>query len=168
MELATRINQSSKGDLMPLISVACAMTLTEWSESTFRRRFADGTLKKTMERGGAGRAMVEWSAIRASLACPWPEAGIPLLLEADAGHAVSQREVGLELLIAGRPRGARQWLLQAAKREDSEAAYWLSRLHLVGDGAEPDVAGAMRWLGEAARLGHAIARAQIAALSGAS
>lgn len=151
---------------MPLVSVACAITLTGWSESTFRRRFADGTLKRVMEKGGAGRVMVTWASLRPYLAVDWSEAELPQLLAADLGDPAAQREVGLVLLAGGYAKGARQWLIVAAKRNDPEAAYWLCRLHLAGAGVEPDPAAAVRWLAEAARLGHTIAQAQISALSG--
>ena len=160
---AIPVGEKSK---LPLVSVACAITLTGWSESTFRRRFADGTLERVMEKGGAGRVMVTWASLRPHLAVDWSEVDLPQLLAADVGDPAAQREVALALLAVGYAKGARQWLVVAAKRNDPEAAYWLCRLHLAGDGVEPDPAAAVRWLGEAARLGHAIAQAQIAALSG--
>ncbi len=151
---------------MPLISVAAAMTLTDWSESTFRRRFADGTLTRSLEQGGSGRVMVDWDELRPLLAVVWRDVDVPTLVDADGGVGAAQREVGLMLLEADHPKGAVYWLEQATKRQDAEAAHWLSRLHLLGTGVERDDAKALHWLAQAAELGHPIASRQIRELAG--
>lgn len=151
---------------MPLISVAAAMTLTDWSESTFRRRFADGTLTRSLEQGGAGRVLVDWDELRPHLAVQWRAGDVPTLVEADGGVGAAQREIGLILLEADRPKGSVYWLEQAIKKQDAEAAHWLSRLYLSGTGVERDDAKALQWLAQAAELGHPIASRQVRELAG--
>ncbi|HEX8887246.1 MAG TPA: hypothetical protein VF797_22405, partial [Noviherbaspirillum sp.] len=55
---------------MELISLAAAITLTEWSERTFWRRFADGSVKKEVEGGGNGKSMVHLDSIEPYIAIP--------------------------------------------------------------------------------------------------
>ena len=55
---------------MELISLAAAITLTEWSERTFWRRFADGSVKKEVEGGGNGKSMVHLDSIKPYITLP--------------------------------------------------------------------------------------------------
>ena len=87
-----------------------------------------------------------------------------LLALADAGDTAATREFGLFLLAEGRKPTAFAWLLQAAEKKDPDAMDWVSTCFLEGIGTSPDVAQALRWLGEAAATGHAVAHAKIVAL----
>ncbi|MEY2342421.1 tetratricopeptide repeat protein [Acidithiobacillus sp. IBUN Pt1247-S3] len=95
------------------------------------------------------------------------EAG-ELLALADTGGAAAMREFGLFLLAEGRETTAFTWLLQAAEKKDVDAMDWISICFLEGLGTTPDLAQALRWLGEAATAGHAVAQAKIEALQTSS
>ena len=52
----------------------------------------------------------------------------------------------------------------AAEKKDVDAMDWVSTCFLEGVGTDPDLAQALRWLGEAAVAGHQVAAAKIASL----
>ena len=93
------------------------------------------------------------------------EAG-ELLVLADEGDNAAMREFGLFLLAQGRESAALAWLLLAAEKKDVDAMDWVSTCFLEGVGTAPDLAQALRWLGEAAVAGHRVAAAKIASLQG--
>lgn len=153
---------------MHLLSAAAALTLTDWSESTLRRRWAEGLIGRVTEEGGAGRAMVPWDDLRPHLAVTLSPSDLPMLLTADAGDPEAQVNLALMLIEQGFLKGARAWLQLAIRRDHPEAAYWLARLALAGEAGEANDASALAWLSRAAGLGHPIAQAQIRELAGRS
>jgi hypothetical protein len=79
-DLAQRRKQT-----VELISLAAAITLTEWSERTFWRRFADGSVKREVESGGNGKSMVHLESIEAHFAIPLALEDLTLVQQADRG-----------------------------------------------------------------------------------
>lgn len=153
---------------MQLVSAAASLTLTDWSESTLRRRWAEGLIGRVTEQGGAGRAMVPWDDLQPHLAVTLLPSELTILWAADAGDPEAQVDLALLLISQGFARGARAWLQLAIRRDHPEAAYWLARLALGGEAGEPNDASALAWLSRAAELGHPIAQAQIREVAGRS
>ena len=149
---------------MQLISIASAITLTEWSESTFRRRIADGSLTREFEPGTGGRAMVSLNAIKPHACIPLEDEDGPLIQAADTGSAEAQNDLALLFLANSKPRAAIYWFELAAKQEYSDAMHWLGRCHMDGNGVLQDENLGMMWLAKAAAQGHAISQAQMQAM----
>ena len=149
---------------MNFISIASAITLTEWSDSTFRRRVADGSLTRSMESGGSGRVMVDFASIRPHACIPLAPEDIALIAAADAGNNAAQSELALLFLEHGKPRSALYWLELAAKGGSADAMHWLGRCYLEGNGMLKDENLGMMWLAKAAAEGHAISRGMMEAM----
>jgi hypothetical protein len=141
------------------ISIASAITLTEWSDSTFRRRVADGSLTRSLENGGSGRVMVDFASIRPHACIPLAQEDIALIAAADAGSNPAQSELALLFLEHGKPRSALYWLELAAKGGNADAMHWLGRCYLEGNGMLRDEDLGLMWLAKSAAEGHAISRA---------
>lgn len=144
-----------------LISLAAAITLTEWSERTFWRRFADGSVKKEVEGGGNGKSMVHLDSIKPYIAMPLDADDFALLRLADRGDAAAQNDLALIFLANGKPRGAIAWLEMAARQEHADAMHWLARCYLEGNGVARDDNLGMMWLSKAAARGHLISESQL-------
>lgn len=147
-----------------MISIASAITLTEWSESTFRRRISEGALKREFEAGPGGRAMVSFDAIQPHICIPLEDDDISLISDADSGDAEAQNDLALLFLANSRPRGAIYWLELAAKQEYPDAMHWLGRCHIDGNGVLKDENLGMMWLAKAAAHGHAVSQMQMQAI----
>ena len=149
---------------MQLISIASAITLTEWSESTFRRRIADGALTREFELGTGGRAMVSFDAIKSHACIPLEDEDGSLIQDADTGNAEAQNDLALLFLANSKPRAAIYWFELAAKQEYPDAMHWLGRCHIDGNGVLQDENLGMMWLAKAAAQGHVISQAQMQAM----
>lgn len=145
---------------MELISLAAAITLTEWSERTFWRRFADGSVKKEVE-GSNGKSMVHLDSIKPYIAMPLDADDFALLKLADRGDAAAQNDLALIFLANGKPRGAIAWLEMAARQDHADAMHWLARCYLEGNGVVRDDNLGMMWLAKAAAHGHLISENQL-------
>ena len=146
--------------IVELISLAAAITLTEWSERTFWRRFADGSVKKEVE-GGNGKSMVHLDSIKPYIAMPLDADDFALLRLADRGDAAAQNDLALIFLANGKPRGAIAWLEMAARQDHADAMHWLARCYLEGNGVVRDDNLGMMWLSKAAAHGHPISANQL-------
>jgi hypothetical protein len=149
---------------LQLISIAAAITLTEWSESTFRRRIADGALTRQFEPGPGARALVDLEAIKPHACIPLEEEDSQLIQDADTGNAEAQNDLALLFLANSKPRAAIYWLELAAKQDYPDAMHWLGRCHIDGNGVLQDENLGMMWLAKAAAQGHAISQAQMQAM----
>lgn len=146
---------------MELISLAAAITLTEWSERTFWRRFADGSVKRELESSGNGKSMVHLKSIEAHLTIPLAPEDLALVQQADRGEPVAQNDLALIFLGSGKTRGAIYWLELAAKQEYADAMHWLARCYLDGNGVAADDHLGLMWLSRAAAHGHRISQGQL-------
>ena len=146
---------------MELISLAAAITLTEWSERTFWRRFADGSVKRELESSGNGKSMVHLNSIKPYITLPLDADDFALLRLADRGDAAAQNDLALIFLANGKPRGAIAWLELAARQDHADAMHWLARCYLEGNGVARDDNLGMMWLSKAAAHGHPISESQL-------
>ena len=144
-----------------LISLAAAITLTEWSERTFWRRFADGSVKREVEAAGNGKSMVHLESIKSYIGMPLAPEDFLLVQQADHGDAAAQNELALIFLSNGKTRGAIYWLELAARQDYADAMHWLARCYIDGNGVAPDDNLGIMWLAKAAALGHVISQGQL-------
>lgn len=147
--------------IVELISLAAAITLTEWSERTFWRRFADGSVKREMETGGNGKSMVHLESIKPHIAIPLASEDLLLVQQADRGDPAAQNDLALIFLASAKTRGAIYWLELAARQDYADAMHWLARCHLDGNGVAPDDHLGLMWLSKAAAHGHLISQGQL-------
>ncbi|MGY6277341.1 tetratricopeptide repeat protein [Methylomonas sp. MgM2] len=148
----------------PNISLQAAMTLTEWSERTIRRRIADGTLTCAEESGTYNKTLIRFESIERDLCIPLSSDDVELVEQADAGVAAAQNDLGLVFVSHGKWKSAIYWLEAAAKQNFPDAMQWLGECYLNGLGVEKDRHLAVMWIAKAASLGHAIAKLQIEAM----
>ena len=127
VRLTARTWRQRERSIVELISLAAAITLTEWSERTFWRRFADGSVKKEVEGGGNGKSMVHLDSIKPYITLPLDADDFALLRLADRGDAAAQNDLALIFLANGKPRGAIAWLEMAARQDHADAMHWLAR-----------------------------------------
>lgn len=147
------------------ISLQAAMTLTEWSERTIRRRVADGSLQCVSDNSATNKTLIYLTSIEADLCVPLSADDIELLKAADAGDAPAQTDLALLFLIHGKAKSAAYWLELAAKQNFPDAMHWLGRCYLCGEGFVKDETLALMWIAKAASLGHPVASLQIKGLS---
>ena len=147
------------------ISLQAAMTLTEWSERTIRRRVADGSLQCVSDNTASNKTLIYLKSIEADLCIPLPVDDIELLKAADAGDAAAQTDLALLFLAHGKAKSAAYWLELAAKQNFPDAMHWLGCCYLRGEGFAKDETLALMWIAKAASLGHPLASLQIKGLS---
>lgn len=138
------------------ISVASAMSLTDLSENTFRRRIANGIITRTSEEGANGRSMIPFEAIRSECHFAINDDDLNLIGSADRGNAEAQNDLALLFLSHNRPKNAIYWLELAAKQKNSDAMHWLGRCYIEGRGTAQDENIGLMWLARAASQGHYI------------
>jgi TPR repeat protein len=146
---------------MELITLAAAITLTEWSERTFWRRFTDGSIKKETRNG---KAVIRFAAIVAHVCVALDPEDLLVLERADGGDALAQTELALVFLVHRKPKGAIAWLSLAAKQDDANAMYLLGRCYIDGRGADKDENLGLMWLSKAACRGSQLAAAAMLAI----
>ncbi|WP_426107152.1 hypothetical protein [Massilia sp. TSP1-1-2] len=141
---------------MEVISLAAAITLTEWSERTFWRRFTEGTIKKESRNG---KAVIRFASIRDNLCVPLNVDDMLLLELADGGDAGAQTELALHFLDHRKPKGALAWLGLATKQDDANAMYFLGRCYIDGGSRdiERDENLGLMWVAKAACHGSGLA-----------
>lgn len=140
------------------ISLPAAITLTEWSERTFFRKFAEGLLSRQTVNG---KLMLPFDALKAHLCLALAPEELFVLEKADAGDAAAQNELALIFLANNKPKGAIYWLELAARQSNAEAMSFLSQCYMQGNGLPKDENMGIMWLAKAAALGHAIAQHQM-------
>ena len=146
---------------MQLITLPAAITLTEWSERTFWRKFADGSLARETVNG---KAMISFDLIKPHLCLALSPEDLSVLASAVAGDAEAQNEMALIFLANKKPKGAIYWLEQAAKQGCADAMNLLSQCYMKGSGVPQDENTGMIWLAKAATLGHLISQCQMQGL----
>lgn len=146
---------------MQLITLPAAITLTEWSERTFWRKFADGSLARETVNG---KAMISFELIKPHLCLALSPDDLAILASAVAGDAEAQNEMALIFLANGKPKNAIYWLEQAAKQGCADAMNLLSQCFMKGSGVPQDENTGMIWLAKAATLGHLISQCQMQGL----
>jgi TPR repeat protein len=146
---------------MQLITLPAAITLTEWSERTFWRKFADGSLARETVNG---KAMISFELINPHLCLALSPDDLATLASAVAGDAEAQNEMALIFLANKKPKNAIYWLEQAAKQGCADAMNLLSQCYMKGSGVPQDENTGMIWLAKAATQGHLISQCQMQGL----
>jgi hypothetical protein len=152
-----------------LISTQTAALLTGKSVRTLQRWAEEGNirgLEKAGERRGAGgvKLLIELPSLIPHLSIALDGGRMATIVAADGGAADALREVGLYFLAEDQAATALLWLEAAAAKGDSDAMDWLSCCYFMGIGVSSNPALGLKWLGEAAARGHALALQKIAAL----
>lgn len=143
---------------MQLISLPAAITLTDLSERTFWRRFADGSMARETVKG---KSMIRFDLIKPFLCFPFGPEDVAVLESAEAGDAEAQNEMALIFLSNDKPNGAVYWLEQAAKKDYADAMSLLSQCYMQGSGVPKNEDKGIMWLAKAAALGHEISKRQM-------
>ena len=153
---------------MNSISLDAVAALTGMGRSTLWRKAADGVLAKG-DKDARGRATLALSDVLGlicdSTGVPFSDDDVAVLLQADAGDAEAQADIGALLYVhaGGGREAALYWLRAAAEQGSAEAMQWLGTAHAAG-GTERDEQLAVMWIAKAAALGHPIARRQVEGL----
>lgn len=144
----------------PTLSLTTVAAITDISERTWWRRIEQGAVR----RGGTGPG----KQMRLLLADVLPEFSVPVtsediefIMQADAGDADAQNDLGQMFAMADKPKAAIYWWQQAANQGHADAMQWLSQCHAGGEGVPRDENLSMMWLAKAASLGHVIAARQM-------
>jgi len=147
-----------------MISIATAITLTEWSRRTLWRRISDGSLARVDDNDASDKTRIPLEAIKPHICIPLDQQDFDLIRDADAGHAEAQTDLALIFLSNAKPEGAVYWLELAAKQDYADAMHWLSRCYLDGTGVPKDENLGLMWLAKAASRGHVISQGQMQAM----
>ena len=154
---------------MNSISLDAVAALTGIGRSTLWRRMADGALAKG-EKDARGRATLALGdalgLVRDGTRARLSDDDVAVLLQADAGDAQAQVDVGALLYLGGAREAGLYWLQAAAEQGSAEAMQWLGTAH--AGGGERDRQLAVMWVAKAAALGHPIAQRQLDGLLGAA
>lgn len=142
------------------VSLQTALTLTELSERTLRRRIAEGSLN-VAKAGQANKTLVPIAAIAEHFCLPFDAAQLDLIRAADQGEVGAQNDLALLFLEQGKDKNALYWLDLAIKQNFADAIYLMGCCYLNGDGVPKDDNLALMWLSKAASLGHALALPQV-------
>lgn len=148
---------------MQFINIATAMTLTGWSERTFWRRFADGSVRRDTS-SAAGKSMVEFDSIKPHMLIPLGAEDYSLVQAADGGNAEAQTDLALLFISHHKLKQGIAWLEAAVKQEHAAAMRLMGRCHIEGQGVDQDDNLGMMWLARAAARGDPIAQAQMGAI----
>ncbi len=146
---------------MQHVSLQSAITLTEWSERTIRRRLADGSLRCATDNEAYYKTMICFDSIKHDICIPLNPDDIELIKSADSGDAKAQNDLALLFLENNKLKSAVYWLELAAKQHFTDAMHLLGRCYLEGNGLPKDDSLAIMWIAKAASMGHSIALAQI-------
>ena len=145
------------------ISLDTACAITDMSKSTWWRRIAKGEF--TRAAGDArGRAMLLWSEVTPHICIAMAPDDQHFILQADAGDAEAQNDIGQLFLMSEKYQAAFYWFQQAAQQNNSDAMHWLGYCHVNGKGVAKDENLGMMWIAKAAALSHVIAQGQIKGL----
>jgi hypothetical protein len=145
------------------LSMAAASSLCGWSERTLWRKLAAGHVRR--HRASRMRAGIAWSSLLPYLQFSLDAETLALLKQADAGCALSQAELALQLIRVRQSACALYWLRLAAEAGQSDAMYWMGRAQLCGEGVAIDRNLGLMWMARSAAAGHAISDAILTALS---
>ena len=149
---------------MRTVSLSTAMTLSDLSESTFRRKIRSGEIRLLPLPGQGGREGIAIDLNAAYLNAAVAIDHWDLIRDADRGDAAAQTELALVLQQHRKFKAAVYWLRLAANKNDSHALHWLARCHLEGRGVARNEDKGIMLLARSAVLGNVISTHQLAAL----
>lgn len=108
-----------------------------------------------------GRAMLSLAEVAPLICVPLDQSDLDFLVQADAGNADAQNDIGQLFSNAGKPTIALYWLEQAARQGHADAMQWLGRCYIGGEGVPKNKNIGLMWIAKAAAHGHVIAQAQM-------
>ena len=110
--------------------------------------------------------MLPWADVAQEIIVPMDAEELAMVLDADAGDAEAQNDLGQIFLHADKYKAALYWLRQAADKDNADAMHWLAHCYFNGKGVPQDNNLGTMWLAKAAAHGHVIAQAQMHGLIG--
>ena len=116
---------------MDMISLDAAVAITGISRSTLWRRVTDGRIGKG-GKDARSRALLVLADVLPLAGVPLGPEDVQVLLQADAGSAAAQADVGALCYVAGAEKAALYWLGEAAAQGDADAMQWLGIAHYAG------------------------------------
>ena len=149
----------------PTVSIETAVAVTERSRSTWWRHLSEGKVARVAD-DARGRAMLSWADVAQEITVRMDDEELAMVLEADAGDADAQNDLGQIFLRADRFKAALYWLQQAADKDNADAMHWLAHCYFNVKGVPQDNNLGTMWLAKAAAHGHVIAQAQMHGLIG--
>ncbi|WP_194712425.1 tetratricopeptide repeat protein [Noviherbaspirillum soli] len=149
---------------MRIVSLSTAMTLSDLSESTFRRKIRSGEIGLLLTDDAGVREGIAIDRNAAYLNTDIAIGHWELVKDADRGDPLAQTELALILQRHRKFRAAVYWLQLAARKNDSHALHWLARCHLEGRGVARNDDKGIMLLARSAMLGNMISAHQLAAL----
>lgn len=148
---------------MNTISLDTAEVITGISRRTLWRRVGDGALASG-EKDARGRTTLALdgvlSLVQENTGIAFTAEDVDVLLQADAGDAEAQADIGAMLYVGGAREPSLYWLHAAAEQGSAEAMQWLGTAY-ASAGSEQDNNLAVMWIAKAAALGHPIAKKQL-------
>ena len=148
---------------MNTISLDAAEVITGISRRTLWRRVGEGALASS-EKDARGRTTLELdgvlSLVQENTGVVFNAEDADMLLQADAGNAEAQADIGAMLYVEGAREPALYWLHVAAEQGNADAMQWLGTAY-AASGSEQDNSLAIMWIAKAAALGHPIAKQQV-------
>lgn len=157
---------SDKGHAGYYVSTQTAAMLTGKSVRTLQRWQDEGTLHSVEMEGarrGAGgvKLLLDLHGLAPHVPIPLDDEKMAMMVRADGGEAEAMNEVGLYFYGADQYEIAVPWFEAAAGKGHADAMELLSTCYFKGIGVETSPALGLKWLGEAAAHGHAIAQFKI-------
>jgi hypothetical protein len=150
-----------------MISLATAITLTEWSKRTLWRRISDGTLTRTDDDVlDDKKTKIHLDAIKSYICVPLEPGDFELIESAEAGDAEAQTDLALIFLSHAKPESAVYWLELASKQNYANAMYLLGRCYTDGNGLPANENLGIMWIAKAASLGHVISQSLMQTIIG--
>lgn len=147
------------------ISIDTASAITGLSRRTWWRRISAGDVTRVTD-DNRGRAMLLWSEVAPHVCAPIEPEDQPFFLQADAGDAGAQGDIGQLFLMSKKYQAAFYWFGQAAQQNHPDAMQWLGHCYINGKGVSENENLGIMWLAKAAALGHVIAQGQMKGLIG--
>jgi len=143
---------------MSYVTLNTAASLTGLSKRTLWRRIADEHLhaQSGAEQGEHARVSLD-DVLKISRLKLTPE-DWEMVLDADAGEAEAECDLGLEFLIQNLPEDALRWFRESATRGYPEAMHQLGRCYIAGHGIEANETLGIEWISRAAAAGHSTAK----------
>ena len=147
------------------VSIETAVAVTDRSRRTWWRHVSESKVSR-VDDDARGRAMLPWADVAQEITVPMDAEELAMVLDADAGDAEAQNDLGQIFLHADKYKAALYWLRQAADKDNADAMHWLAHCYFNGKGVPQDNNLGTMWLAKAAAHGHVIAQAQMHGLIG--
>lgn len=145
------------------VSLAMAMTLTNYSERTLWRLASE---KHWTKRKSQGRVMIPLADILPFCCVSLEAEDLPVLTQADTRigstqDAEAQCQMALIFLSQDQYESGTYWLKRAVAAGHADAMNLLASCYINGDGIQRNPSEGLRLLSMAAKLGHRISKQQI-------